>query len=231
MAPGIPDALQGSVMNYILNERRRQNDPLAQARLELERDKLRFGREQLEARRAGGGGGGQQFTLKPGEVRYVPDGQGGFRTIEGPEDPTVTRRAQQSQRTGDIVTQSINDALGMLEDGVFSGAGATGAIMSLLPGSEASNLRAALDTIGANISFQALNEMRQASPTGGALGNVTERELQLLQATLGNLSPWQDGRTLARNLRRVQTIFDEIVHGPGGKAGNTSVDDLTRGYQ
>jgi len=46
-----------------------------------------------------------------------------------------------------------------------------------------------LKTIKANIGFQALQEMRANSPTGGALGQVAVQELEGLQATLGALDP------------------------------------------
>lgn len=44
------------------------------------------------------------------------------------------------------------------------------------------------ETLKAKIGFNELNKMREASPTGGALGQVTERELSFLQAVRGKLS-------------------------------------------
>ena len=44
-----------------------------------------------------------------------------------------------------------------------------------------------LNVIKANLSFNALQEMRDNSPTGGALGQITERELELLGSTVAAL--------------------------------------------
>ena len=52
----------------------------------------------------------------------------------------------------------------------------------MVPGTEAQATAAKLDTIKANIGFDKLQKMRDASPTGGALGQVSERELGFLQS-------------------------------------------------
>ena len=46
--------------------------------------------------------------------------------------------------------------------------------------------------------------MRDASPTGGALGQVAVRELDLLQATVASLDQAQDSKTLIRSLEQVR---------------------------
>jgi hypothetical protein len=43
--------------------------------------------------------------------------------------------------------------------------------------------------------------MRANSPTGGALGAISERELYYLQSTLGDLSQEQDGEVLKQKLQ------------------------------
>jgi hypothetical protein len=57
--------------------------------------------------------------------------------------------------------------------------------------------------------------MRQASPTGGALGSVTERELDLLQNSMGSLEQSQSKAQFLHNLRRVKNIYHDVIHGPG----------------
>ena len=57
--------------------------------------------------------------------------------------------------------------------------------------------------------------MRQASPTGAALGSVTERELSLLQATTGNLEQSQTAAQFKDNLRRLKNVHLDIIHGEG----------------
>lgn len=79
----------------------------------------------------------------------------------------------------------------------------TGPIMGRNP--LATNLDATLSTIEANIGFAELQRMRDMSPTGGALGQVTERELALLQAVMGSVRRSQGQRQLDENLGRLRT--------------------------
>ena len=56
-----------------------------------------------------------------------------------------------------------------------------------IPGTAAASFKAKLDTLRSQIAFGALNKMREASKTGGALGNVSNVELQLLQNNVAAL--------------------------------------------
>jgi hypothetical protein len=73
-----------------------------------------------------------------------------------------------------------------------TGAFATGfgsATASGFSGSPAASVDALLKPVQANAAFSALQKMRQESPTGGALGSVTERELELLFSKEGVIDP------------------------------------------
>ena len=76
-----------------------------------------------------------------------------------------------------------------------------------MTGSGAFDLARTVDTIKANLGFNELQAMREASPTGGALGQVAVQELTMLQATLANLDPGQSEDQLKRNLRKVQQHY------------------------
>lgn len=74
------------------------------------------------------------------------------------------------------------------------GWGETGAIGSIVrrfgpTGTAAYDLSGQIQSIDANLAFEELANMRRNSPTGGALGQVTERELDLLRSTVANLDP------------------------------------------
>ena len=58
-----------------------------------------------------------------------------------------------------------------------------------LPMTEARELASKVDTIQANLAFDELEKMRKNSPTGGALGQVTEMELRLLKSAVSGLDP------------------------------------------
>ena len=110
------------------------------------------------------------------------------------------------------VVSSIDDALEIVDDYGRLAAG-VGSLMRFLPETPARRLELALDSVKANIGFEALQQMRDASKTGGALGQVTERELQFLQRTIapieGDLSP----EDLRRNLMKVRINMLATAYG------------------
>jgi hypothetical protein len=66
---------------------------------------------------------------------------------------------------------------------------------------EARAAQALYDSILARGGFQELQNMRAASPTGGALGNVSNQEGQYLRDAFGALNRTQDTADLSRALR------------------------------
>lgn len=57
-----------------------------------------------------------------------------------------------------------------------------------------------MQTIQANTAFDRLQKMREDSPTGGALGQVTEKELDLLKSSVANINPNQSQEAFFSNL-------------------------------
>jgi len=68
----------------------------------------------------------------------------------------------------------------------------------------AGQLESLIQTIAANVGFDKLQAMREASPTGGALGSVTERELAFLQSVFGSLRQDLKPENVRRNLIRLR---------------------------
>lgn len=134
------------------------------------------------------------------------------------------------------VVSAVDKALGMVSN--FS-AGA-GAGLSSIPLTTARDLRATLDTIRANVGFAELNEMRANSPTGGALGQVTERELAFLQSTIANIEQSQSPEQLKSNLEKVKQAFQNSVqrlqnayadeYGSNEQASDASAGGATGGW-
>ena len=86
--------------------------------------------------------------------------------------------------------------------------GPIGKLTSGIPGTASYNFKAALETLKSNIAFGALTEMRAASKTGGALGQVSDREGQLLQSSLGALDI---GQSPTQFKSQLQKIRDSII--------------------
>lgn len=74
-------------------------------------------------------------------------------------------------------------------------------------------IRDNLDTIKANATFDKLAAMRQASPTGAALGSVSDFENKLLGAATATLSPNLRADQLMDNVYRVQATMELIAKG------------------
>lgn len=68
-------------------------------------------------------------------------------------------------------------------------------------------LDANLATVTAQATVQAINEMRAASPTGAALGNVSDFENRMLASTIANVSPHQETEQLKANLIRIKAMM------------------------
>lgn len=77
------------------------------------------------------------------------------------------------------------------------------------PGSQASNAQALLDTLKAKVGFEVLQEMRNASKTGGALGQITEGEHKLLQNALEPLQQAQSYDQFVKALDGILEFVDQ----------------------
>jgi hypothetical protein len=89
--------------------------------------------------------------------------------------------------------------------------GITGEVASSVAGSARKSAEGLVRTIQANIGFDRLNQMRAESPTGGALGNITEQELKFLQSVLGSIDLNQKDADIIRNLDRLEKIYNGIL--------------------
>lgn len=103
----------------------------------------------------------------------------------------------------------------------------TGIAAGRLPGitSQGREAQALYDKIMARGGFQELQNMRQASPTGGALGNVSNAEGQRLQAAFAALDRTQDAPSVRKAIR------DAIAQTQAAKQVIREAYDLTYEYR
>lgn len=92
--------------------------------------------------------------------------------------------------------------------------GFLGSRLKDLEGTDASDLASNLRTLQAAAGFDRLEEMRNNSPTGGALGSITEQELALLKATWGSIEQSQSEAQFKENLAKfreqVEASWDRV---------------------
>ena len=181
---------------------------------------------------ADAGGPGQaamvrQFGKAPPGYRWKPDGSaeaipGGPADIKAGEagaKSVAKRDAQIAQ--AESVLGTIRDARGLVG---YSTAGA-GGLAAGIPMTGARNLQAKLETVKANLGFDRLQQMRDNSPTGGALGAVAVQELTALQSTVASLDQLQSPSQLARALEKIEghyTRWLDVMKQSGGGQGGAS---------
>lgn len=109
----------------------------------------------------------------------------------------ILRRAEEQLGTIDRVASSLKDRADMWTAGFLGSASAR------IPGTPAHDFARDLETLRAIIGFNELQQMRDASPTGGALGQVSEMENRLLQSAWASLEQSQSPDQFRRNMQIV----------------------------
>lgn len=138
------------------------------------------------------------------DIANRPRGGGGGGGI-GASINELSAGEQAALTKANLVTATVDEALGQLKGATT---GIFGATAGNIPGTRAFNLKRTLDTLEANIGFAELQAMRNASPTGGALGQVSERELDLLASVLGSLKTTQSKDQLRSNLESIKKHYN-----------------------
>ena len=165
------------------------------------------------------GGPAPEIGTVPQGYQAIWDAEAGtYRMQPIPGGPEDTSRANAAAAEGSLQQSNIVlDKIGQLktltgEASVFNPVSGFGAETAAgIGGTNAADARALIDTIEANVAFDALAAMREASPTGGALGAISERELTLLGATLSSLSQAQSPAQFQASLDQLEVIYSRIM--------------------
>jgi hypothetical protein len=181
---------------------------------------------RLEAiQRLGGGGGVPMVGAAPAVGGgSAPAGFGRSQTpaekvaAEGRaktavEVEALTPKARSTLDTLDRKTDFVLSALRKAKEqatGGVGGAAGLNALAAAIPETAAYDLRSTLDTIEAAVGFDELQQMRDNSPTGGAVGNLTDRELSLLSSLRGSLEQGQSPDQLRANIERMISEIEKV---------------------
>jgi hypothetical protein len=185
---------------------------------------------------ASGGGGVKPIYTTPGKGAAGDKGQGllsneevsqlglnpnvkwqrnhlGDIVMVGPAAQLSRANTQKQQIFGSIQdkTQRMKDAVDeLLNDPGLDRASGFNSYFPTIHGGEASNFESKLDALKSQIGFSVLQDMRQMSPTGGALGNVSNYENKILQNSLNSLDLSQSPAQLRRNLQSIRSYADKL---------------------
>lgn len=132
------------------------------------------------------------------------------------EAANLAAKADLSEGRKDVSTDVITTAATIARDLAAKpgNTGLTGAVLANLSETEAAELRRQVGVLTANATIENLTAMRQASPTGGALGAVSDRENAMLAAAAGAIDPNASGPDFQRALDNYEKTLLQIVHGP-----------------
>jgi hypothetical protein len=131
--------------------------------------------------------------VRADETRQTQAAKASLGATTGAGNEYSTERAQRTIQDVDEVIPMIN-----------SRTSGFGSVLSSVPGTDARRVAGKLKTLSANIAFNELTAMRNASKTGGALGAVSDREAQLLTNSLGAIDQGLDGADLVAELNKIK---------------------------
>lgn len=126
--------------------------------------------------------------------------QGLAKPLKGAQEATDLQQGDYASLIDTI--DKAHDAVGMTTSGIG------GSIMGSIPGTSATDLSNTLTTLKANLAFDKLQDMRAHSPTGGAVGQVSDTEQKMLGSAVAALDQSQSGDQLKAN---IQTVRDHYI--------------------
>ena len=147
----------------------------------------------------------------PAGYRYKQDGS--LEAIPGGPADTKMQGAFNQDTSTLNTTEGALDRLAnaanevKLHPGLGGITGLSGMLPNI-PGGDAANAAAKLQTLKAQVGFNVLQEMRNASKTGGALGSITEKELGYLQNALDSLDTAQSEKQIKDSLDTIMKFTE-----------------------
>jgi hypothetical protein len=125
---------------------------------------------------------------------------------------------QQAAQKEAVISKSVDFLVEKIDaGGLFNlpEAGIVGNVLGTLGiNQDAVDFKNELASVQANVAFDRLQQMRDASKNGGALGSVTEGELDLLMAAYGNIKQSTSPKKLKENLLYIKEIMTKIENDP-----------------
>lgn len=111
----------------------------------------------------------------------------------------------------DTVLTAARKAREAVSGGIANGP--LGAAAAIIPSTSAAELRRQVDVLKANATKENLAAMRAESPTGGALGSISNTDLSLLASASGALDPNASAEDFASALDNYERTILRIIHG------------------
>jgi len=157
---------------------------------------------------------GTEFTINPDKSVTYKTGAGvGAAKAEAKAE--AAKKAEENKIDKAIaLTQDLN----LLEDRMKSMApgvvGAAGRIVAeQIPGTFQAENKEVIDRVIATLTLENLQAMRNNSPTGAALGNVSDKDTGLMRDSATSLRNAQTPEAFKRELVRLKNLQHDVVYG------------------
>jgi hypothetical protein len=199
-------------------ERKSNLESQAQERKRIQEEKTQFMREKLNS--------DQEFKREL--TRLQADLRSGTSSLQ--QQLVQEKIDALRQKKQDAIDKQLGTAEGVIENTkvvlnkideaeklVGKGTTGFGSYLSIVPGTPARELSTVIGTIKARLGFDQLQQMRNASPTGGALGQVSNRELASLEGALASLDQGLSADALKQNLKQIKESYSRWQQTAVGK--------------
>ena len=154
----------------------------------------------------------KESTTTPG--KYIVMGEMDGRIINTVDSIPEAQREQERVTKVKNALMKTNKQISILDNieklVKEGGSGYEYDLFKEIPGTDSRALAGEIDTIKANLSFDALAEIRD-NKTGGGLGSITERELDLLGSTISALDPGLSKKDFLIQVNRIRTYYNNII--------------------
>jgi hypothetical protein len=136
--------------------------------------------------------------LPNGDMQAIPGGPADVKTSEKRQQDFSSMQA--SFQSLDALARDANELA--LHPGLKGNYGLQG-VLPNLPGGQAADANAKLLSLKAKSAFTTLQDMRNSSKTGGALGAVSDKEMALLQANIAALDKAQSYEQVVQEFKKI----------------------------
>lgn len=208
------ETLQKGLKQKELLKKKQAKEEKEEKKLEMEQEKFDFDKKMEQ----------EKLELQKEELEFKKQQQIGKDTTKKLSE-NLKKQEDLEEKRVEIVNQarsvksnsdSIDNVLSQIDD-LFSdpralraAVGGSGLISRQIPGTKSRSIAGKVETVLANAAFTVLQDMREKSKTGGALGSISERELQQLERAIGNLDMGQSDEEFFKNLQKVRDRFVKI---------------------
>lgn len=124
---------------------------------------------------------------------------------------TAQAKADKRLTITDTITNAADSARQLADS--WGATGLTGQALSNIGTTDAAEVNRQVNVLKSTATIENLNAMRRESQTGGALGNVTEKEGAMLAAAAGALDPAAGPERFKQQLDNYELTLMRIIHG------------------